>query len=815
MEPRYNTSIEATPLLKPQIMKTPRTLSTGQRTANTGTSRETSSCYVVAVFESKNRAIGLAAVDLKSPNLHLCTLTDTSAYLSTLSMLMVWDPVEIVLAVPSTTPLNSLITESFLGASIASSGRKNFSDKHGLDIIEKVCFERDRAVIVTEISKNRAVLAAVSAVITYVQQIQTVEYSANSLKVTVKIPDGSLLIDPSSASSLELFQSSVSSSTHCVFKALDHTKTSMGRRLLRMTLAQPPSDLATIESRLDAVQALLANEQVFFELENVLAEVPDIEFILSQYSSYPPPKRTPTVLKNIAQTMVMTKIVLKNTFSLYKLLIQVKEVSVFGAICEVLADPSLELIRDRIDEILDDEVFLAKGSAAKSVLAFAVKPGIDCLLDVARHTYSETIEDIQDLVNTIKQDYVLTSLKLHYSAKKGHYLSVLVEELPKHGTIKGFIQNQRQGKRMNFSLTQLESLNSRSHEALEEVMLMMSNVLLELVDQIRPLLSVLLLLSDGIALVDVVRSYAAFVASQGTAREYTRPELTVDGPIAIKAGRHPLLESMVSNFVANDFFMSDSISTILITGINMAGKTTLLRQIAMIVLLAHIGCYVPATFCSIPLLNRLIVRLGFDDSFEVGDSTFGLEMREIAHGIRATAELSPSGQKKVLMLIDELGRATSTIEGLSLAWSISEYLIVNQVKSILTTHFSQLSELSLHYPHAKCCHMGSKSVDGFFKPLYKLTDGSLHTNSIHGYGIQAAELAGFPQDVLIESQKIRKSLLTNGSGNASILTKLHELSQSISMLKYSSLDNSGLRSMLSSLKQNLLDLMEKAELTKL
>ncbi|KAL0231621.1 hypothetical protein GEMRC1_011025 [Eukaryota sp. GEM-RC1] len=808
MASRYDTSLDNTPILKTPARQTTASSSNyGQSTGRVSTSHSSSStCFIVSLLETKARNVGMAALDLRSPTLELCYLADSSSYLSSLSMLLLYDPVEILLPSPVYPGVSVVASETFMGSRITSMPRKQFSEVVGWEKLQNLCFDCDLPVVKTEVVQHKEIVGAAAALLEHVEKIQGISFSNRSLKIKVRAPDGYLLIDPSTSDALEVFRSSTPVSSVSLFSTLNHTQTPMGQRLLKMSLAQPPSDLATIESRVEAVEHLVSNEDAFFALKTVLQGFPDLEFVLSQYSSCPPLQQTSKTTFNIAKTVVLTKQALEHCQSVKQALNTNDTPGIFQAVCEILHDNAIKQLYEKISEVLEDDAVMTRGSTVKTALIFAVRPGISALLDVARQTYVETVEDIQKLVEHTKSEYNLTNLKLHFSAKKGHYLSLPIEEVPKYGTITGYIQNQRVGKRMQFSLSLLQSLNNRSEEALEEVLLMMSQVLLDLVEEVRTLLPVLISISDGIAIIDLLWSFSSFVTSRGHQHSYVKPELTIDGPIAIKDGSHPVLQQTVKGFIPNDFFISDSINTLIIQGINMAGKTTLLRQTSCLIILAHIGCFVPATFSSIPLLHRLVVRSVGDENVGVGDSSFALEMREVAHGVTTSTEFGPEQRKGVLVMIDELGKATSTIDGLGIAWAVTEHLIINGIKSIITSHYPQLSQLSVLYPQARCCHLSSSAASGGMTPNFKLSDGSLDISLTDGkgYGIVAAEMAGFPEVVLNHAIDIRTELMKNQSAvTDNSLEIVRQISEKVSMLRFSTMDETQIKEYLVKFQQIL------------
>jgi DNA mismatch repair protein MSH4 len=281
-----------------------------------------------------------------------------------------------------------------------------------------------------------------------------------------------------------------------------------------------------------------------------------------------------------------------------------------------------------------------------------------------------------------------------------------------------------------------------------------------------------------------------------------RPNFTTEGPIAIKQGRHPILEKSsnagyfvpVSSFVIthdlqNDTYISESGNFQIVTGPNMSGKSIYLRQIACITIMAHCGSFVPAKFASIRVVDKLFTRIGTDDSMESNASTFMVEMKEMAHIVQ-------NATNKSLILIDELGRGTSNVEGSAIAWSICEYLMSLKAYTIFVTHYVQLTELELLYPNVKNYHlMVTTHIDGKLNFLYSVGEGSC---SEARYGLKLAKMLGLPKDILedadnicqqvLEERQKKNQSLKEKSKQTNKLRATYQLAQRILALKHSTLD---------------------------
>ncbi|KAH3744014.1 mutS protein [Pelomyxa schiedti] len=302
------------------------------------------------------------------------------------------------------------------------------------------------------------------------------------------------------------------------------------------------------------------------------------------------------------------------------------------------------------------------------------------------------------------------------------------------------------------------------------------------------------------ALLDMLTSFATYSMENNC----VRPLITADGPLAITQGRHPILEKILhGGFVPNDSYICDTSSYHIILGPNMSGKSTYIRQVALLTILAHIGCFVPATFASFRLVDRILSRIGSDESTEGNASSFMTEMREIHYILQNQSD-------RALVLIDELGRGTSTAEGEALAWSISEHLALRSFGHFLfVTHYSRLSLLQELYPNIATYHfqVERNSREGF-RPLFLLSQGGNSSNS--RYAIAVAEVSGMPKTVIDYALRVRDTLQAEATsddaqtctcGNPEQAAML--LAEKLFHLKHSTLDTESKRAYLKKLKEDI------------
>ncbi|KAK9852113.1 hypothetical protein WJX84_000033 [Apatococcus fuscideae] len=369
--------------------------------------------------------------------------------------------------------------------------------------------------------------------------------------------------------------------------------------------------------------------------------------------------------------------------------------------------------------------------------------------------FSRTTEAIHTLIDKYKTDHGLESLKVSYSGRRGFSLSIAIAGAKRKDGKEtssppaSFMPLPSTSKtRTCWTTHELNALNGRlrsaSHDCLSLTEMLLDKILL----RVSAEMSYMHKLVDGLALLDMMCSFANMVHS--SSEEYTRPVLTTSGPFAMIDGRHPVLEQLeqAPDFQQNDLYLTECSSFHLITGPNMSGKSTYLRQVAVLIIMAQIGCYVPAKLVSIQPFEKLLVCMGTMDSIESNRSSFMTEMRDVAH-------ITSTANNRSIVLIDELGAATSTTDGTAIAWAVSEHLIAEGVFTLFATHFSALKQLENLYPSVKVCQFAVDTGAGSFQCTWQLKAGAV---DVPHYGLLLATNAGFPEQVIEVAQRVAKEL---------------------------------------------------------
>ncbi|KAH9777183.1 DNA mismatch repair protein MSH4 [Citrus sinensis] len=647
------------------------------------------SSFVTGLIQNRAKEVGVAAFDLRSAALHLSQYIETSSsYQNTKTLLHFYDPTVIIVSPNKLAPdgmvgVSELIDRFYPSVRKVVMARGCFDDTKGAVMIKNLAAKEPSALSLDTYYKQYYLcLAAAAAIIKWIEAEKGVIVTNHSLSVTFNGSFDHMNIDATSVRNLEIIEPlhsalwGTSNKKRSLFHMLKTTKTIGGTRLLRANLLQPLKDIETINTRLDCLDELMTNEQLFFGLSQFLRKFPkETDRVLCHFC-FKPKKVTSKVLDvdnaKKSQTLISSIILLKTALDALPLLAKVLKdaqsfllANIYRSVCE---NEKYASIRKRIGEVIDEDVLHARVPfVARTQQCFAIKGGIDGLLDIARRSFCDTSEAVHNLANKYREELKLPNLKLPFNNRQGFYLSI------PHKDIQGklpstFIQVVKHGNNIHCSTLELASLNVRNKSAAGECYIRTEICLEALVDAIREDVSVLTLLAEVLCLLDMIVNSFAHTISTKPVDRYTRPHFTENGPLAIDGGRHPILESIHNGFIPNNIFISEAANMVIVTGPNMSGKSTYLQQVCLIVILAQIGCYVPAHFSTIRVVDRIFTRMGTVDNLESNSSTFMTEMKETAFVMQNVSERS-------LIVMDELGRATSSSDGFAIAWSCCEHLL--------------------------------------------------------------------------------------------------------------------------------------------
>uniref|UniRef100_A0A3P9CZT4 DNA mismatch repair protein n=1 Tax=Maylandia zebra TaxID=106582 RepID=A0A3P9CZT4_9CICH len=725
------------------------------RTSCSSGSTNAGASVVVVVVEGRGLArgeIGMASLDLKCPELVLSQFADTGTYAKVTTKIHILVPVEILM--PDTasekgkgTKLFNLITENFPGVPFTPVQRKYFNEKKGLEYIQQLCAP-EFSTVVMEVQAKYYCLAAAAALLKYLEFLQNSVYVAKSLKVSFKGSEQTAMIDSASASNLELVVNNRNyRSDHTLFGVLNHTKTPGGARRLRSNILEPLVDVETINTRLDTIQELLEDEELFFGLKNAISHFVDIDQLLSVLVQIP---KKETVL---AEAKIAHIIQLKYTLDLVPrlrvcMLLKNGNTALLKAYSTTLEDNRLfDMILEQIKTVINyDTTYIKDSFKMRTQKCYAVRPNINKFLDIARKAYTEIVDDIAGLVNQLGEKYGLP-MRTSFSTARGFFIQLKLEglTLPEGKLPSEFIKVTKHKNNCGFTTADLMKKNSRCEEALREIFHISYVVICQLLRTIHEHIHCLYKLSDALSMLDMLLS----LANACTISDYVRPEFT--DTLAIKQGRHPILERIGRQQpVSNNSYISEGSNFVIITGPNMSGKSTYLKQVALCQIMAQIGSFVPAKYACFRVADQIFTRIGVDDDFETNSSTFMLEMKEISYIIHNASD-------KSLIIIDELGRGTSAEEGIGICHSVCEFLLGLKAFTLFATHFLELCQLESLYPNVENQHMQiqhTRSGDTGAESVvytYLLNRGSSEERH---YGLRAAEMTALPSSVIQEAKTI-------------------------------------------------------------
>ncbi|XP_059307762.1 DNA mismatch repair protein MSH4 isoform X2 [Lycium ferocissimum] len=761
------------------------------------------SSFVIGLIENRAKEVGVAAFDLRSASLHLSQYIETSSsYQNTKTLLQFYEPMVIIVS-PNKLAADGMVGVSQLADRVCSSTRKVimargcFDDTRGAVLVKGLAAKEPSALGLDSYYKQYYLcMAAAAATIKWIEAEKGVIITNHSLLVTFNGSFDHMNIDSTSVQNLEIIEPmhssllGTNSKKRSLFHMLKTTRTIGGTRLLRANLLQPLKDIETINTRLDCLDELMSNEQLFFGLSQALRKFPkETDRVLCHFC-FKPKRVTNEVLTldngRRSQIMISSIILLKTALDALPLLSKVlKEAkscllgNVYKTICE---NEKYTSIRKRIGEVIDEDVLHTRVPfVARTQQCFAVKAGADGLLDMARRSFCDTSEAIHNLANKYRQDFHLPNLKIPFNNRQGFYFSIPQKDI--------------QGKLPSKFI----QLNVRNKSAAKECWLRTALCLEALMDAIREDVSVLTVLSEVLCLLDMmVNSFAHMISTKPVDR-YTRARFTCDGPLAIDSGRHPILEGIHNDFIPNGIFLSEASNMAIVTGPNMSGKSTYLQQVCLMVILAQIGCYIPARFATLRAVDRIFTRMGTMDSLESNSSTFMTEMKE-------TAFIMQNISHRSLIVMDELGRATSSSDGFAIAWSCCEHLLALKAYSIFATHMENLSALSTMYPNVKILHFDVDVRNNRMDFKFQLKDGSRY---VPHYGLMLAGVAGLPSSVVETAKRITSRITEKEMKRMEVNCRQYEdvqltyrVAQRLMCLKYSDQDEDSLREALQSLKES-------------
>jgi DNA mismatch repair protein MutS len=547
-----------------------------------------------------------------------------------------------------------------------------------------------------------------------------------------------LLLDPATLRNLEVFVSSRGTREGSLLSAINRTSTSAGARLLERWLSAPTLDLGEIHRRQQLVGEFIAQPSRLAAMQEMLANVRDIPRILGRLQNR---LRNPRELGGVRDTLAQVPVLLA-------------ELAAFDG---MLATEYVERIVD-LPELRD---LLSRGLADELPADVAdgnyIRSGHDAELDRMRSLTSDNKTWLSELESAEQQRTGIKSLKVKFTNNFGYYIDVTKANL--HLVPEDYIRRQTTVGGERYVTEALKQKEKEIFHAEENALTREQDLFHALVSSVLADADSLARTAEAMAEIDVLAGWATLAREW----DYARPEIDESDTLEIKEGRHPVVEQMLkapeantargasAAFVPNDTELSASDAQLaLITGPNMAGKSTYIRQVALISLLAQVGCWVPAKSCRIGLVDRIFSRVGASDDLARGNSTFMVEMNE-------TANILNNASNRSLIILDEIGRGTSTYDGLSIAWAVVEHLHGTEEagpRTLFATHYQELTQLEKHLPRLRNFSVAVKEWNDEIVFVRRVVPGAADRS----YGIQVARLAGLPLTVIDRAKTILSKL---------------------------------------------------------
>lgn len=679
--------------------------------------------FLFSVY-SENNKIGVCYADISTGLMEFCEFTGKDSIKLLDDTLARVKPSEII-ANTQALQLSPKLASIRLGAvpNFYLFADNEFRQANAEKLIKKQFNIASMSVINAE-NKKYAICSA-GALLAYLSQTQ-MRQMTNIKKINYVLDQRYIHLDINSRKNLELVESmNLRRKKGSLLGLLDSTKTSMGARKLRQFIEQPLRDSNEINRRLDGVEELYNNLILRDNLDKILSRIQDIERKCSKIS-------TGTILPKECLALADT---LSYIPELKKLLNTCSSSIIVDANTNIsdLNDLCLMLF-----EAIDPE------APSNTKDGGYIKKGFDPRLDQARVDGEFGKTWLAELEINERERTGIKNLKTGYNKVFGYYIEISkswLDQVPEN-----YIRKQTMTTGERFITPELKDMEYRILNSKEESLKIESQIYQKIKETLNAHVDKILEISDAIATIDCILSFA-HVSSKFN---YTKPLINNNiKHIKIVDGRHPVVESLLDNttFSPNDTLLDNKDNrTMLITGPNMAGKSTYMRQVAIITLMAHIGCFVPASLAEISIVDRIFTRVGASDDLAFGQSTFMVEMTEVANIINNATNDS-------LIILDEVGRGTSTYDGLSIAWAIMEYLSKHiSAKTLFATHYHELTELEGDIDGVKNYRVMVKEYNDTIIFLHKIARGSANRS----FGIEVAKLAGLPDELVSRAKKVLK-----------------------------------------------------------
>ena len=676
--------------------------------------------YLLAMYTENNK-IGLAYTDISTGEVN-ATYLDESKLIEELAKI---HPTEIICNDSNTIDkIRNLASLSHIYIN------ENFDEKY-LDnnILNKYFNEEYLSNL--KLDNEGLIKQGLCIILNYIYNTQK-QVTSNINNINIYNSNEYMVLDMFTRNNLELTSTIRGNGKKgSLLHVLDKTSTAMGGRLLRKYVEEPLVNKSTIEKRLNVIEEIKDDFMLREDLIDILKNVYDIERICGKIAFEKVTPKEMIHLKNSIEKLP----ILKNTINSSNANILKEYISNMDDLSDIYS-----LIDQAILE--EPSITIKDGNIIKSEF----NDELHSLRDISKNGAFM----IKEIENREKEKTGVKSLKVGFNKVFGYYIEITKANLATANVDDSYIRKQTLSNAERFITSELKEIEDKILNAEDKIKNLEYEIFVNIRDNIYKNIDRIQSVAKIIANIDVFVS----LATVAYVNNYVKPIINEDNKLDIKDGRHPVVESIVGeeNFVPNDTYLNSSENIInIITGPNMAGKSTYMRQTAIIALMAHIGSFVPASYANIPILDRIFTRVGASDDLAQGQSTFMVEMTEVSQILKNATD-------KSLVILDEIGRGTSTYDGISLAWSIVEYIQKNiKCKTLFATHYHELVELENEFKDVKNYSVEVRENSDGIVFLRKIIEGGADKS----YGIYVAELAKLPNEVIERSKHILKDLEKN------------------------------------------------------
>ncbi len=706
--------------------------------------KEKENNYLLSIFIDE-AGVGLAYADISTGELRASEITEKGYLSMLLNEIVKIKPSEMIINDYSDWENEKIFNEISSGSNAPINKIKDFYYKEDYAIDRIMNYFKVKALKGLGLDEKPHTVRALGAILGYLSETQK-NIFLNLNKIDLYDLRNHMALDKATLKNLELVETvSDQEIKGSLLSVLDKTNTAMGGRKLKQWIKEPLNTLNHIELRLGAVEALCQNSMNRNNLKEFLKKVYDLERLSGRIACKTANGRDLTALKSSLEVLPDIRSDL-----------------------EALEAPLLRALRDTIDPMMDICDLISKSIVEDPPYTIKegglIQNGFNTQLDDLKSAISGGQQWIANLENIERANTGIKSLKVGFNKVFGYYIEVTKSYY--HLVPDTYIRKQTLSNCERFITPELKEMEFKVLNAEVKINQLEYETFLEVRNAIEKRIVTIQETAQAIGNLDVLMSFAEV----SERLNYVKPKVNNSGIIKIIKGRHPVVELSIKNgmFVSNNTYIgSDDSSFLLITGPNMSGKSTYMRQTAIIVLMAQIGCFVPAEEAQIGIVDRIFTRIGASDNLAQGQSTFLVEMSELAYILNNATE-------KSLVILDEIGRGTSTYDGLSIAWAVVEYMChhLMRIKALFATHYHELTQLEGLIPGVKNLNVDVKEKDDDVIFLHKIIEGCANQS----YGIQVARLAGVPDELLQNASK-KLTELENKSSEVHLTRKVSEITE--------------------------------------